>query len=122
MTKPANTSAEDHTWVYKICPSETWQQAQASGELSFSEDDQRDGYMHLSTESQVKGTLQKHFAGQEDLVLLALRVKDLPSDALRWEKSRGEQLFPHLYTALPSSAVATVVEIESAPASRSPKK
>ncbi|MDO5529326.1 MAG: DUF952 domain-containing protein [Paracoccus sp. (in: a-proteobacteria)] len=60
--------------------------------------DLADGYIHLSTAEQLPGTLAKHFAGEEGLMLLALESDGL--DALRWEKSRGGALFPHLYRDL----------------------
>lgn len=63
-----------------------------------------DGYIHLSTEAQLPGTLDKHFAGQSDLWIA---VVDLPAlgDAVRWEISRGDALFPHIYADLPLSAI-----------------
>ena len=91
--------------VYKICPRADWLRARQFGELMPSDDDVRDGFVHLSRKSQVAGTLARHFAGQGDLVLLAVRVERLPEAALRWEPSRGGQLFPHLYGDLPISAV-----------------
>ncbi|RZJ90573.1 MAG: DUF952 domain-containing protein, partial [Brevundimonas sp.] len=48
-------------------------------------------------------TAQKHFAGQADLILAEVRLDDLGD--VRWEPSRGGQLFPHLYGPLPMSAV-----------------
>lgn len=64
----------------------------------------RDGFIHFSTEGQMRGTAAKHFAGQGNLVLLAVDDADLGA-ALKWEASRGGALFPHLYGALPVSSV-----------------
>ncbi|MBU6267804.1 MAG: DUF952 domain-containing protein [Sphingomonadales bacterium] len=66
--------------------------------------DLADGYIHLSTAEQVAGTLDKHFAGQADLHLAAVDLAVL-GDAVKWEVSRGNALFPHIYAALPLSAV-----------------
>ena len=61
--------------------------------------DVADGYVHFSTSAQVGETLDKHFAGADDLTLLAVEADSL-GDALRWEPSRGGALFPHLYRKL----------------------
>jgi uncharacterized protein (DUF952 family) len=65
--------------------------------------DLADGYIHLSTGAQVAETLSRHFAGETGLHLLALESDDLPD--LRWEPSRGGQLFPHLYRDLRSDDI-----------------
>jgi uncharacterized protein (DUF952 family) len=59
----------------------------------------RDGFIHLSTATQLAETLRRHFSGQSDLVLVEVDPGDL-GDALRWEPSRGGDLFPHLYGPL----------------------
>jgi uncharacterized protein (DUF952 family) len=98
--------------VYKICPREEWLRARQFGALVPSGDDVRDGYVHLSRAGQVRGTLARHFAGRADLVLLAVRVERLPDGALRWEPSRGGELFPHLYDArLSIASVEQVFEL-----------
>ena len=85
--------------VYKICPRQAWQRAEAAGRYDGSADDQRDGFIHLSTGEQVAGTLARHFAGAGDLVLIAFSADALGA-SLTWEPSRGGALFPHLYGAL----------------------
>jgi uncharacterized protein (DUF952 family) len=64
----------------------------------------RDGFIHFSTAAQVAETAAKHFAGQHGLMLVAVDG-DTFGPALKWERSRGNELFPHLYAALPLSAV-----------------
>lgn len=100
--------------VYKICSRAAFRDAEATGALSPSADDARDGYIHLSSEAQVAGTLERHFREQRGLVLLTVAVARLPDGALRWEASRDGQLFPHLYGTLPVSAVIEITEIEDA--------
>jgi uncharacterized protein (DUF952 family) len=97
--------------VFKICPRSEWVRAQALGLLGPSPDDARDGYVHLSRESQLKGTLERHYRGREDLVLLAVRTDRLPEQALRWEPSRGGELFPHLYGSLSVAYVERVFDL-----------
>lgn len=97
--------------VYKICSREDWLRARELGTLVPSSDDRRDGYVHLSRASQLGGTLARHFAGRDDLVLLAVRVERLPDGALRWERSRGGELFPHLYDRLGVASVEQVFDL-----------
>ncbi len=85
--------------IYKIFRPAEWAALQASGESAGAPVDLADGYVHFSTAQQVGSTLQKHFAGDGDLVLLAVEAAQLGPD-LRWEPARGGQLFPHLYRAI----------------------
>ena len=93
--------------VYKICPEAALREARRCGRFDGSADDHRDGFIHLSAGSQVAGTLAKYFAGQRDLVLLAVDPERL-GERLRWEKSRGGELFPHLYGPLDLEHVISV--------------
>jgi uncharacterized protein (DUF952 family) len=97
--------------VYKICPREEWLRARQFGALVPSQDDMRDGFGHLSRAGQIRGTLARHFAGRADLVLLAVRVERLPDGTLRWEPSRGGELFPHLYDRLSVASVEQVFDL-----------
>src|SRR4051794_24447421 len=90
--------------VYKICSDAMCQAAQRAGSFAGSEVDVRDGFVHLSTQAQVRETAARHFAGAADLVLLAVDAAALGS-ALRWEPARGGELFPHLHGVLPIAAV-----------------
>ena len=90
--------------IYKIVPDRLWRDAVATGSFGGSPVDVADGFIHFSTASQVRDTAAKHFAGVTDLVIVAVAVADLGAQ-LRWEPSRGGDLFPHLYAALPMAAV-----------------
>jgi len=94
-----------HGPIYKILTHAEWEAARAKGVFGGSAVDLEDGYIHFSTAAQVRETAAKHFAGQRDLVLLAVDVERLPADRIRWEPSRGGQLFPHLYAVLDIDAV-----------------
>jgi uncharacterized protein (DUF952 family) len=85
--------------VYKILTSAEWATARATGRLDGSEDDRRDGFIHLSTAMQTPETVRRHFRGRGSLVLLAFDSRRL-GEALRWEPSRGGALFPHFYGVL----------------------
>jgi len=91
--------------IYKICSEADWRAAQAAGALAMSPDDKRDGFIHLSAEDQVRGTLDKHFKDKTGLVILTVDTACLDEGALKWEVSRGGALFPHLYGDLPVEAV-----------------
>ena len=92
------------TLIYKICEQVTWRAALAAGQYRGSAVDERDGFIHFSTAEQLAETAAKHFAKQAGLVLVAVDV-DALGGRLKWEPSRGGDLFPHLYAALPLSAV-----------------
>jgi uncharacterized protein (DUF952 family) len=96
--------------IYKICGREEWAAAEQAGVYTGSADDLRDGFIHLSSAAQVAGTAERYFAGRKDLVLVAVDAARL-SGSLRWEPSRGGQLFPHLYGPLPLSAVPHVATL-----------
>ena len=89
--------------IYKIFRTAEFQSFTQQGHSSGAPVDLADGYIHLSTGRQVAETLSRHFAGETGLHLLALESDDL-SD-LRWEPSRGGQLFPHLYRDLRSGDI-----------------
>jgi uncharacterized protein (DUF952 family) len=90
--------------IYKICEQALWQAAETAGEFRGSAVDERDGFIHFSTASQLAETALKHFAGQSGLVLIAIDAEAL-GGKLKWEPSRGGDLFPHLYSALPPATV-----------------
>jgi uncharacterized protein (DUF952 family) len=92
------------TTIYKICRRPSWSMAEQAGIYAGSEADRRDGFIHFSTAAQLAETAAKHFAGQRDLLLVAVDADALGSP-LKWEPSRGGELFPHLYAALPLTAV-----------------
>jgi beta-hydroxylase len=90
--------------AFKILTAAQWAQFAADGVFHGAPVDLADGYIHLSTQDQVQGTLDKHFAGQEGLVLAEVDLTAL-KDAIKWEPSRGGALFPHIYGDLPMHAI-----------------
>jgi len=97
--------------IYKILPRAEWTAAQAAGRFEGSAIDHQDGYIHFSTGAQAKETARRYFAGVADLVVLEVEGDDL-GEALKWEPSRGGDLFPHLYGPL---AVGDVRAVHEAP-------
>lgn len=96
--------------IYKICSRSEWQQAVAAGIYEGSMVDRADRFIHFSTGQQLRETARKHFAGQTNLVLITVDPEPL-GDALKWEPSRGGDLFPHLYDQLPTALAASVIEL-----------
>jgi len=90
--------------IYKIVDASLWAQAQKADSVPPMAVDEADGFIHFSTLTQLVGTLRLHFAGRSDIMLLAVRAEDIAAE-LRWEPSRGGDLFPHLYGTLPMSAI-----------------
>jgi uncharacterized protein (DUF952 family) len=94
--------------IYKVLRPAEWAEMQAAGLFSGSRDDLRDGFIHLSTPDQLPATIERHFAGERELVVLEIDPESL-SEQLKWEPSRGGAMFPHLYADLPLSAVLRVI-------------
>ena len=93
--------------IYKICPNVLWGEAERAGVFRGAPVDARDGFIHFSSATQVRDTATRYFAGAADLMLIAVDA-DALGDALKWEVSRGGDLFPHLYGDLPLAAVLWV--------------
>ncbi|WP_294243502.1 DUF952 domain-containing protein [uncultured Sphingomonas sp.] len=96
MTRPAT--------AYKVLTADQMAVLEQEGVFTGAPVDVADGYIHLSTAAQLTETVDKHFAGQTDLYIAAVDL-DAMGDAVKWEESRGGQLFPHLYADLPLAAV-----------------
>jgi uncharacterized protein (DUF952 family) len=103
-------SALMHPTIYKICPDTLWREAEAAGRFEGAPVDQADGFIHFSTRDQAVETAARHFAGQSDLLLIAVDASSLGA-ALKYETSRGGALFPHLYAPLPLAAVKWAKEL-----------
>lgn len=108
--------------IYKVVDRSNWQSAIAAGSFAGAEIDLQDGYIHLSSRDQVEETVRKHFAGREDLLLIEVDsaiFDSIETDSgvpvLRWETSRNDQQFPHLYAALDVSHVKATHELPLGP-------
>jgi uncharacterized protein (DUF952 family) len=106
----SNRAAQAVVKIYKICPASAWREAERQGVYLGSADDARDGFIHFSTAAQVPETLRKHYFGQRALFLVEIDSDALGSE-LRWERSRNEELFPHLYGELDLGAVIMVMNL-----------
>lgn len=98
MSRPAT--------AYKVLTADQMAVLEQEGVFTGAPVDKADGYIHLSTAAQLTETVDKHFTGQDDLHVAAVDLEAM-GEAVKWEESRGGQLFPHLYADLPLSAVIT---------------
>ena len=99
------------TRAYKVLTGPQLAELRAKGSFAGAPIDLADGYIHLSTEQQLAETLLKHFTGQDDLWIATVDLVALHAK-VRWEPSRGGHLFPHVYAALPLSAVIAQGPVE----------
>ena len=97
--------------VYKIMSAAELTRMRDDGVFRGSSADIADGYIHLSSASELAATLDKHYSGVEGLMLVAVYLSRL-GDTVRWEPARGGQLFPHIYGDLPVGAVVAVAPVE----------
>ena len=88
--------------AYKLADRAEWAAALAAGVYAGSALDRADGFIHMSTAAQLAETARRHYAGRSDLVLVEVTLPPLGA-ALKWEASRGGDLFPHLFAPLPAS-------------------
>lgn len=103
------------SYIYKVCSNAEWSAAQQAQVFVGSAVDLADGFIHFSTADQLSETLLRHFKDQTNLVALRVPVSALQTLDLRWEPSRGDDLFPHLYGALSAAAVDRTVLLEVDP-------
>src|SRR5262245_52198543 len=96
--------------VFKIVDRASWDAVSAAASFDGSPLDLRDGFIHLSSAAQVRDTAARYFAGQPDLLLVAVDAASL-GGALRWEPSHKGEPFPHLYAPLSRHAVRWVADL-----------
>ena len=90
-------------YVYRLTTEEDWAASKAAGLILLNEDDERDGFLHLSGPDQAQETARVHYGRELGLLALAIPEGDVPD--LRWEESREGEAFPHAYGDVPASAV-----------------
>ncbi|MFT3967022.1 MAG: DUF952 domain-containing protein [Sphingobium sp.] len=92
-------------FAYKLLDHPAFRAWKESGVYTGSPDDVRDGFIHLSTAAQTAETAARYFSAVDPLVVAMIDLAAV-RDALRWEPSRGGDLFPHVYSDIPYAAVA----------------
>ena len=105
--------SKDMALIYKIVSKDEWKKAEETGVFPGAAVDIADGFIHFSTGEQVAETANKHFKEQKNLLLVAVDEDELDEEALRYEVSRGDAFFPHLYGDLSLEAVVGVSPFEA---------
>ena len=101
-------------FLYRVVSLEDWEQAQRLGRVPRCGSDERDGFVHLSTEETFIETANLYFEISESPLALEIDPEHLGND-LKWERvaSRGGVAFPHLYSeGIPLSAVRAVISLD----------
>lgn len=96
--------------IYKVLGRDEWEKAVAQGVFEGSAVDRQDGFIHFSTAHQLRETVRRHFTGRSDLILAAVDAEALGPE-LKWEKSRGSDLFPHLFASLAIARIRHVAPL-----------
>lgn len=104
--------------IYHLAKAAGWTQALADGAYAGLEADRADGFLHFSTAEQIAESARRHRAGEPDLMLLTVDPAKLPAGTLKWERSRGGKLFPHLFGPAPMEAVLSVDPLPLGPDGR----
>ena len=93
--------------IVHITTPDAWADAIATG--AYTADSlATEGFIHCSEERQVAWVLQKHFSGRTGLLLLHIDPTRLDAEVKYENLEGGTELFPHVYGAIPVSAVVEV--------------
>ncbi|KAA5804640.1 DUF952 domain-containing protein [Alkalicaulis satelles] len=95
------------TLIYRIAEPGALAAASVSGAYEGEAHDRADGFIHASSLAQLAGTLEAHYADHQRLAVAVIDAGAL-GGTLKWEASRGGELFQHIYGPLPFSAVRAV--------------
>ena len=90
--------------LYKILRTDEWELASSSDQI-VTDLDTEDGFIHLSTATQLAGTLSFYFKESDSVFLLQLDLNKIDGERLIFEKpypneGRRKSAFPHLYSEL----------------------
>lgn len=94
--------------IYHITTAEEWKQANINGFYEAASLE-TEGFIHCSTETQVKGVLERYFKGKTNLLKLVIDTDKLTAE-LRFEPAPSiNEEFPHIYGTLNLDAVIGVL-------------
>jgi len=102
--------------AYKVLKSDEWAEASSTGKI-ITDLDKRDGFIHLSTASQLAATLSFYFQDFEEVILLQLDLDKINKDKLLYEEpypneGKRKSPFPHLYSELITDQIANIWTIK----------
>ena len=84
------------SFVYRVMLNNEWDEFKKKKKFFGNKLDIQSGFIHLSTKSQIKNTIEKYYKNEDSIIIFKINVKDIAKN-LKWEISRNNQLFPHLY-------------------------
>ena len=84
------------SFVYRVMLNNEWDEFKKKKKIFGNKLDIQSGFIHLSTKSQIKNTIEKYYKNEDSIIIFKINVKDIAKN-LKWEISRNNQLFPHLY-------------------------
>ena len=84
------------SFVYRVMLNNEWDEFKKIKKFFGNKLDIQSGFIHLSTKSQIKNTIEKYYKNEDSIIIFKINVKDIAKN-LKWEISRNNQLFPHLY-------------------------
>tara|TARA_B100000925_G_scaffold118903_1_gene88269 strand:- start:99 stop:413 length:315 start_codon:yes stop_codon:yes gene_type:complete len=83
-------------FIYRVMDKKEWDDFKKDKRFYGNTFDLESGFIHLSTKSQIKDTINRYFQDQKNIVILQICEKKIKEN-IKWEISRNNQLFPHLY-------------------------
>lgn len=100
--KEALTMIEDlnhqNIYIYKILRESEYQDLLNHKTFAGSPIDLKDGFIHLSTESQWRRVYEKYYHNEERVYLITFELSTLKPN-VRWEVASNGDLYPHVYNA-----------------------
>jgi len=104
-------SVDAATRIFHFADPAEWRAAQGSGRYAPSTL-ASEGFIHLATEAQVPGVIERHLRGRGPRVRLTLDPQRFGASLLwEWVDSSGD-VYPHITTPIPLDAVLEAVEVD----------
>ncbi len=98
--------------IYKVLTLDQYTVLKESGDFTGAPVDIADGYIHMSTNDQYKGVIERYFAGVRPIYIVAFEYVDYEKN-VKWEVASNGEEFPHIYNvSLKAHNIASVEEIE----------
>lgn len=88
--------SEKENFVYRVMLNSEWDEFKKKKKFFGNNLDHQSGFIHLSTKSQLKNTIDKYYKNEKSIIIFKVSVKDIEKK-LKWELSRDNEFFPHLY-------------------------
>jgi uncharacterized protein (DUF952 family) len=106
---------------FHITERTTWLEAASTGEYLMSTRGvtlEEEGFIHCSLPHQLRGVAEYLYPDAEDLVVLVIDSDQVPAPVRFEAPGPGAEQYPHIYGALPASAVTSVIAVSRDPAGR----